>query len=240
MKTVTVAIAHLPPIYHVGALKKSQKNRYSLEGKHLSVSTNPIAWQYIAGINSDIGWKFSKTGERPLFFDVLATSDSECEKIVTWGVEQGLVKRAPLFSVTKDSEFDDEDRCMFFRTLRAAKKEALEDEKIDRIDWIIGTKDLQQRVRNAPLRLLHGKTAEDALAMVWAEVHEFDGVWWDEEYDPQDYSAPRGCLFRLDEWKRTQVDFTGCSWEDEDDNSYCARYARQYRAKYRQVALRSL
>jgi hypothetical protein len=41
------------------------------------------------------------------------------------------------------------------------------------------------------------------LTPVWhAEAHDYDGVWWNEDLSPANYSAPRGVIFqsRLDEW----------------------------------------
>ena len=39
-------------------------------------------------------------------------------------------------------------------------------------------------------------------APVWyAEAMGYDGVWWEEELDPFGLSAPRGGLFRPEEWE---------------------------------------
>lgn len=44
-----------------------------------------------------------------------------------------------------------------------------------------------------------------------------DGVWWNEEYDPDGYSAPRGGIFpgKVVEWHATQIDFDDVDDEEE-------------------------
>jgi hypothetical protein len=55
---------------------------------------------------------------------------------------------------------------------------------------LIATDSLRQRTKNdaAPV------TVPDLVLTVYAEEHGYDGVWWNDRLDVQNYSAPRGVI----------------------------------------------
>lgn len=198
----------IPEVFHVGTLEAAHRTqRFSMEGDTLSVSEVPEDWQHIAKLTGPT-WELYRPQGR--FFDM---HDEKARALLDAELlAAGLVCNAQAYRL---AWFDDEanaELSTLFRTREQALAESEEDEpNVTLVDVLSATPALREAY---PL-LSHDDFAcvRDIAATVLARgqssplLADVDGLWWDEDLDPDRLSAPRGCIFphRLALWEKTIV-----------------------------------
>ncbi len=196
-------------VTHIGTLNAEDRASWSLEGEGLSVSINPEEWEEIAKLGGRPHWRIAT--DRPLrFVDAHKLTSQARNDIAQWGVENGIVERVTTYTATwYDSEMDS-DLSMVCNTREEAE---------DQVNWDISDADNDdgssieetshlQFTKDYPRRGADLGNVEDLLIVEWAMQHEnVDGVWWNDNLDPANYSAPRGVLLstRLSEYSYTEA-----------------------------------
>jgi hypothetical protein len=191
---------NLDTVYHVGRLgQERQPPWYSLEGNALSVSQDPDDWASVARLGGTF-WRLRKPGAR--WFHVL--EEGAKERAIAWATTAGFLVPATKYRVYSVNEYDEETFTEHV-TKVAAEVEA-DGEPVDAVDgYLLGPRG-KQYWRDAFRSEPHDNAFPEDLAPLWyAEVHGFDGVWWEEDYDPVIYSLPRGAIFQssLPSWQVT-------------------------------------
>jgi RNA:NAD 2'-phosphotransferase (TPT1/KptA family)/8-oxo-dGTP pyrophosphatase MutT (NUDIX family)/ribosomal protein L32 len=193
-------------LWHVGTMNPKDKRDDSYEGAGLSVSVNPEEWQMIAKIGGDL-WELTKPGNKFVNFHRL--SKPQRKQIADWGIKNGYAQPANLWRHTwYDDEIDDE-RYSDYATKEEAEAELGgygEGEKVEPVKGgLTATPKLSQKSKRGkidPLEVL------DLLVTAYAEDElDCDGVWWADDLDPDNLSAPRGVIFptKLSSWKKRKV-----------------------------------
>lgn len=228
----SLSIIEFDRLYHIGTMDIASRGtnyRVSYEGNCLSISVTPHAWQQIARLGGyDLHALNKASGQ---LVDIHAARDSDdFPKIVAWARENNLVEDRQVFKAWERNE-DDDWAYSYFETVEAALAELDMDGEyegnISRLPHPRGHKAIE------PITILGGTSAlsqivgrdfaitedvDDFIIMAYAsEVMGVDGVWWNEEYDPDGYSAPRGGIFpgKVVEWHATQIDFDDVDDEEE-------------------------
>lgn len=201
----------ISPVYHVGDLAGDrEKPHTSHEGKGVSVSVHPHAWEQIMrgdGTSThEILTTYELTNQDPEFYfiDPLETLTVERE----WCLDKGFVAFEQGYRVTYENGTG-ETAYMEFHSKETAKLEAKSHGgEYEQTEILTlgpeGVKYWMDAFRQPPVNadpvLINGLTP------VWyAEANGYDGVWWDEAYDPSNYSAPRGVIFqsKFDAWEQS-------------------------------------
>jgi hypothetical protein len=229
-------------VFHIGTLNPADLGRNSgsssLEGRCLSVSLCPHAWQQIARLGGyDLHEMTSPTG---YFLDVHAVENDAAlmETIRQWGLREGLITEERRW---KAWSYDDEWEQWRY-TIEESEEDAIEQIDLDgiyddplteavgpddgpAIEEIIAavtTEKLVERVGGG--RVGDAVTAMDFVIMAWAANeagralgHPLDGLWWNETYDPDCLSAPRGAIFpeRVASWTSSTLSFDAVDDEEE-------------------------
>ncbi|WP_315921834.1 hypothetical protein [Mesorhizobium sp. SP-1A] len=219
-------------LFHIGTLNaddRSRNYRDSYEGNCLSVSVTPHAWQQIAKLGGYDLHELTKEGGQ--LVDVHATRNSDdFAEIVAWGKANGLVEDRQVFKGWECNE-DDEWAYTYFESEEAALEELdMDGEYEGDIDLLPHPEDHKAI---EPVTILGGTAAlsqivgrdfdvaeavDDYLIMAYArQVMDVDGIWWNEAYDPDSYSAPRGGIFpnKVAEWTAVEIDFDAVDDDDE-------------------------
>jgi len=219
-------------VFHIGTLNaedRSRNYRNSYEGNCLSVSVTPHAWQQIAKLGGYALHQLTKEGGQ--LVDVHAARNSDdFDEIVTWAKSNGLVEDRQVFKGWERNE-DDEWAYTLFESEEAALEELdMDGEYEGDIDLLPHQED-HKAVE--PVTILGGTAAlsqivgrdfdvaeavDDYLIMAYAsQVMDVDGVWWNEGFDPDGYSAPRGGIFpnKVAEWTAAEIDFDAVDDDEE-------------------------
>ncbi len=180
-------VLRLDTLYHIGTLNPldlgRNAGRHSLEGHHLSVSLCPNAWRQIAKLGGYPLHRLQRTDS--VFLDVLALTPDTLHTILSWACVQGLIT-----AQTAWRAYYDEDGSYFWCDTEDEAREEAEDVAEYPI-WRA----------TAALALQTGcqvdvcQEATPWAIMAWAMAQGLDGVWWREDYDLCNHSAPRGCVF---------------------------------------------
>jgi hypothetical protein len=183
-------IISLDEVFHVGQMDKKLKQKGSLEGSGLSISTEPHAWVRINPFTGGKLFEMKKLDNQ--FLDFYALTEENEKEIIQWGVKEGYITLCPLYRITYYDDEMDMDLCNVYSDKAKAVEEA-EDYGIELEceDGFVSTKKMEERV------LSHGHLIAplDLLATIFVEEVLFiDGVWWEEELDISRYSAPRGVI----------------------------------------------
>ena len=219
-------------VFHIGTLNvddRSRNFRDSYEGNCLSVSVTPHAWQQIAKLGGYDLHELTKEGGRLVDAHAVRDSDAFAE-IVAWAKANGLIEDREVFKGWECNE-DDEWAYTFFESEEAALEELdMDGEYEGDIDLLPHPEDHEAI---EPVTILGGTDAlsqivgryfdvteavDDYLIMAYArQVMDVDGVWWNEDYDPDGYSAPRGGIFpnKVAEWTAVEIDFDAVEDEEE-------------------------
>lgn len=203
-------------LWHVGSMNPADKQSGSYEGAGLSVSRHPLSWQRIARgqVHGDI-WKLTKPGNR--FLDFHRLNERQKQVIIEWGIRHGMVKQETKYIVKYYDDEWEEDRWIECDTMEEAQEEAdfmgLDHDSIEvQEGTLAATPKLSLVSNNAP-------GGYDALVPVYVEAMlPFDGVWWQDSFDPSKLSAPRGVISinRLPSWK-AEIDHSADDADDDGD-----------------------
>lgn len=189
-------------LFHVGTMKKEDKQPDSMEGEGLSVSECPDEWRKITKLMGDL---YSLKKADNCFLNFHGLDDNHMKIIIKWGLENVFIEPCKVYKVPfYDGDFDME---MFyiFIDYEEAKKEADEmEEEIEVTDGYRATGKMVNRTLNdwSPALVL------DLLSTLYAEdVLNIDGVYWNDELDVSILSAPRAVinLTHLESWKIKKI-----------------------------------
>ena len=199
--TLTLADQPVPTlsfekVFHVGTLNPHLKGTHykeSYEGIGLSVSVHPEEWRSIAKLGDAPTWKITK--EHNNFLDRWDLTVEQEQAIEKWGVKNGLLEEVPRWEVTQwDSENEKEYR-FHCDSLEEALEESGDDPKtVKEVFVFVTTEELSKKSGCAA-----GNTSNAfdlTLIEHTRQQNGFDGVWWEDDYDPISYSCPRGVIFK--------------------------------------------
>ena len=193
-------------LYHVGDMTSQDKESYSYEGDGLSVSVTPISWQKIAKINSNKIFGFSKADA--CFVDVLKIKEDPMLYgfILEWACDANLLEQKSFWSYPV---FDENDQVQYFNAM--TKEDALLE--LDMFDYGEFNKEdsikeikvpvLTSQGSDRSVRYPHNCDAFDMAVYFWVEDYvkqnyDISGLWWEEDYKVEQFSAPRGLIFPQD------------------------------------------
>lgn len=220
----------LPRVHHVGLLDLSAKRTGSYEGAGLSVCLHPAAWRRIArGMVS--GTTHALEHPTGIFVDAHAIGRTMRSAILKWAVDKGLAEKARIWTMSwDDSDEDGEHRrssCVFEDAGKAAyEAEEYEDQNVAIVDTLEhrSTPALQAATMQTEAAL-GDRDVVDLVLPIWAhEVHGVSGVWWNDDHDPWNLSAPRGVIRpeSLSEWRIEPIgydpDDEDCVDDEDDDD----------------------
>ena len=230
-----IPLISLDRVFHVGTMVAKNiglnSGNYSQEGHNLSVSLCPEAWVEIARLGGNNLFELSR--ESAFFLDIHAVQKDNAllPVIFEWAKAEGLVEEAVLWRAWQN---DDDGNWVF--SLHASRAEAQEEvsEMDDDEDTGPDGKPLVEDIRTAigtpALQALTGMScdantdATDTVICAWASQvlpgllgRPVDGLWWNENFDPDALSAPRGCIFpeRISEWTSSAVEWSAFEGDDE-------------------------
>lgn len=206
-------IISLPALFHIGqmnpSLKGSTHNKTSLEGNGLSVSLDPDAWRTIAKLGGNPVWELACKGECN-FVDRHAMESMHWAVIEKWALDQGLIESTEVIEV---SWYDDEmeGRCaMQFDASKPTQVESAKSEFEHRVEW---ESDSEPKLERIPAwkatfkmneRMGFAVSVDQTMDMAltfFVEDHfskmGLNGVWWNDDFDVHNYSAPRGVIHRM-------------------------------------------
>ncbi|MAM83057.1 MAG: hypothetical protein CL472_00035 [Acidobacteria bacterium] len=193
-------------LWHVGSLDPLEKRVGSFEGSCLSVSTCPAAWRKIA--RGHVGGDcYAADTSQIRFLDAHRLDQDTKNIILSWGVKEALAELSSIWTVSYyDEELEDE---IFFQLddQDRARQEAAEILDIDEDDPCYEQKiasSIAFSNEHKGLPLLHERAGQnlpiygdinvlDLLLPLWVESEtDLAGVWWEDRFNPETYSAPRG------------------------------------------------
>lgn len=195
-----IAKRDLSFVYHVGTFTK-QKKQYSLEGAGISVSKDPSAWQRIARLSGDL-WKLEKKNPKWFF------AHDHLDKAMKWCLANGWLVKSTKWLVPQYDE-EGEESFLQFDTEEEALKEADDPSEVKEQSDAASFDLKGIKYWKATYTTKVNDSFGESLAPVfYAEAHGFDGVWWEDVYAPNAYSAPRGVIFtsKMSSWKKTKLD----------------------------------
>lgn len=213
LASTPVPVVELHDVIHIGSLDAGEKRSASHEGQGLSFSFNPDEWEEIASLGGNPRWTMDVESASFLAFHALTAEQREA--VTVWGVERGYIEQVTAFRVRRwDSEW--EEFMEFLVTDRAAldSEQAEWDNYGDEPDdgeeegfsWseevtFIATETFPDST------VKPGDTGVDQiLTTVWVnEATDFDGVWWEDDFDVDRMSAPRGVIVprAIERWVET-------------------------------------
>jgi hypothetical protein len=208
-----IPVKFIPAVTHLGELdlkaRPPSDARNSYEGGCISVSIHPEAWDRIAKLGDAQPWKLTLADAA--YLDIHALNNLQIMEATSWAEENELGERQTAWKAWfYDSEVY-EWRYMLCATEEEAAQNA--DDSGDMPPHLenIG---LDQPVEQANVWTLTAKGAAraavrhhtlddslDHLISFWAEdvirakLPNLVGVWWNELYEPDNLSAPRGGIF---------------------------------------------
>ena len=215
---MNLPLLRIERVYHIGTLDPADLGRNSggssQEGRNLSVSLCPHAWQSIAKLGGYPLHVLSRDGGT--FVDMIALRE-RLPEIVGWAVERGLAEERTLWRLwCFDDELDG-----WTWTAHETREDAAEEaeytdggapeghEAIEPVTVPVGTEALASLTG---MRQRADEDATDAVLVAWATHHAdgIDGMWWEEEFRPEAISAPRGAIFPgvLAHWDRREMDWS--------------------------------
>lgn len=192
IENINVPLISFKQVFHIGTLKIADKQRNSYEGSGLSVSLHPEAWKQIAkGHVSGIVWTCSKEGNK--FINAHKLTKKQKNFIKTWGIENKLVTVESVWRVNFYDDEAEENRFFEFATYEQAVEEADDIDDIEEVSGALHTTAIFNR-----RTLTNEKVANmDLLLTLWVEdTTDFDGVWWNDNLNISNLSAPRGVIVK--------------------------------------------
>jgi hypothetical protein len=174
-------------LYHVGELSGPIPGRHSHEGNALSVSECPDAWREICRLGGSPTWEVRKYSN--VFLDARRLLPAHITLIHDWTIDEGWVKPARVFRVDWYDDETAETRFSLHPTRQQACYECdtHEDQQIKEIDSLVAQPRLTSLLGYEP----DLAAVEDLTLFRFAEAHGFDGVFFNETFDPLLLSAPR-------------------------------------------------
>ncbi|WP_150129394.1 hypothetical protein [Bosea sp. RAC05] len=182
---------------------KPDKRRISYEGSALSVSLCPEAWSRIARLGGPVR-EIDGAGQAFLSFHDM--DDDARATVIDWAEASGLAERT---SVWKAWRWDDEVEAWSFMICPSQAAALAEVSDEDDSDLPPGATALTEpmgiiRLTEAGALRADGYgrdcDATDVATLFWIEdvlreqMPDIIGLWWEERFDPDALSAPRGAI----------------------------------------------
>lgn len=219
-------------VWHVGDRAGSwRRPDSSVEGLGLSVSECPSAWTQIAKLRGRT-WELRPRAPRRsgVFLDVHSLRPPQILELARLAIEDGLIRAAERWKAMWSSENDEDGYPL---PLNEAHEYSFHEDKAEAEneaktfagedgEWRV----VRESVSTPTPKLLalwserySGRLPDGfSLMVAWQVILErdrpsMDGFWWDDEYDPDGLSAPRGMIFysRLGRWRWTPA--SAENWE---------------------------
>ena len=183
-------------VWHVGDMDINLKSNFSLEGDLLSVSQTPQTWNKIGRLNGNNNrLEFNEA----LYVDYYYFKEKYYNAVIDWALENHYIIESQTFSYAYyDDEMEDELE-FIFDTIDELLEEFpdVEDEDISTdLNWKL-TEGFKLENKSSSksdfdLTNLHIKYIEQNIL---TQNENVVGVWWNDNFDPLRYSAPRGGIF---------------------------------------------
>lgn len=218
-------LINLPTVYHVGALdpeKKGEQYTHSFEGAWLSASLCPEAWTQIARLGGQPTWALCKPDA--LYVDV-HNMGIEKDLVMHWAEDQGLIQSEEVFRVS----FLDSEAQSWRWSMHATEQEAkaeIDDLEGQGLKYACSQDSMWLLTEIGRARAKQGAClikADDFALQFWLEdilrerMPQVVGLYWDEEFDPGNLSAPRAAIIpeALESMKKEIV---STRYLDEDES----------------------
>lgn len=185
-------------LYHVGSLDISKRKNNSHEGRGLSISTEPEAWEAInKGRTVGDTHLVSKSSNK--FVDMLRIDKGVYEELFSWGVSNGYMEQVVVYKVYwYDDEleetvyqelYDIDDVKIELEDMDISYEEAIEDEVLEVLE---GGYSVTSKFKNET-----GSEHKDLIVSLYCQNENIvvDGLYWNETLSISKYSAPRGVIF---------------------------------------------
>ena len=196
-------------VSHVGTLEYSDRQsgrKPSLEAFCLSVSDHPEDWRSIACLGDAPQWALSR--HNSFFIDVMAFSDDQNDLVRDWAITSGYARQEQLWKAWFTNESDE--WCYMLLKSREAAQMEVEDYDVpegegpapdgscvEPVEDLVLTEAGEERLdrwRN-DIQGFDGALILFCREVIRKENPDIVGIWWDETYDPDMFSCPRGGLF---------------------------------------------
>jgi len=178
-------------LFHVGKMNKALKRKNSLEGRGLSVSTQPNEWATITSLPGNI-YSIHKNGNK--FIDARSLSNHQIEQIQNWAIQDKLIEPSTIYRYTFSSGEDGEE----MYTDATTKDELIRDYDAEEDEITVINNSIKPTQKLKQLSMNHdmtgGNDTIDYVLPLYAEYDNYDGVWWNDTLDVLSYSAPRGVI----------------------------------------------
>lgn len=200
MKTNDFPIVSFNELFHVGTLDKKDKQNNSLEGNGLSVSICPNEWREITDLLGDL-YSCKKINNK--FLDFHMMNDEQKEIILQFGIKGKYIEACKIYRVNVNGE-NSYDGYFTFLSYEQAIPEVDDEKEITIVD---GYKANDIMIERTCADCNQGLVL-DLLPTIYAEdVLKIDGVYWNDNLNVNDYSAPRGVISisQLNTWKFNKI-----------------------------------
>jgi hypothetical protein len=195
-------------VYHVGTLDRSDREDVSYEGDGLSVSVDPDDWASIARLPGHT-WSLERHDGEPLRFVSWHDFDDEArDRVRAWAAEKGWVTQRDVQRLTYLDADTEETVTAEFSSFDEACEE-VDAQWLD--DYQINPVTVWRATDEFPERIAFRDQVDPTDVLLGAYIREnrpdLDGVWWADDHDPANLSAPRGVLVHdIDDYERIDLD----------------------------------
>jgi hypothetical protein len=211
-----IPLISMDQVFHVGDIVDDRSGRpeHSLEAFCLSVSLHPEDWTRIARIGGSPTWEMNRPSSS--WIDALSIEKDLKDEIIDWGLGEGLVQKTVFWRAWSSDE-EGEPRFIRFNKQSDAIYES--DPEDEDPDVYVDSEDghlLSENAMGALKRWPEASDAFDGLLILFAERvlspqnDDVVGIWWDETYDPDALSCPRGALLpaKISEFEKETLEPT--------------------------------
>lgn len=210
-KSIALPLLEIGEVYHVGTMDQNMKgrthNRFSQEGNGLSVSTEPLSWRRIAKLGGNPIWSVKKGCGNLKFVDSHAMKPKHWKAVTDWALKEGYIEPTVIGQLswidgeTEECvmmEFDistPDGEARMKKEHEACLDDWYEELKLETVISFKPTPKMNQRLGfEQELSFARDMALTFFVEDVLFDQHAIDGVWWDDEDEPENYSAPRGVI----------------------------------------------
>lgn len=194
---LTFHLACFDEVFHVGSLDLADRSKSSYEGDGLSVSVHPEDWSAIARIGGAT-WVLRKPEQAQFCFASYHNlNETDRDLLRAWALVRGWVEQRTVYRVSWEDEDYLDTVYTEFDTEAQARDEAESRHDEDGTDTHLSPVLVWRPTATFPEgRLSRDCDPTDVLLAVYVRETrpDLDGVWWDDDYEPDRLSAPRGVL----------------------------------------------
>lgn len=200
--------------FHVGNLNSDDKgslHQKSLEGNGLSISLNPEEWRAIAKLGDAPVWHIESPKDKSIrLIDAHLLTEEHKQLVHEWGTQNGYSQKTQATKISwDDEEIPGRSYILIDHSARKEGQQSVADE----INWYL--EEYEESDVKAEESWMNQATAkfsrrqgfevdvsifEDLLLASYVEdelsKYGISGVWWSDELDVHNYSAPRGVISR--------------------------------------------